>query len=208
MFCPKCGTENPENGKFCRSCGTDLSGVSKALNKKALNKKASKNDDMWGNSADLWGTSDEQKDMWQMSGNSSRLTNPEDLFSAGIKSAITGVGFFVVSMALLFTGVAGGKSWWWAMLFPAFFSLANGLSQIAKAKSLEKKQANANPVMQNQIPTASPNLNLPPTQTEYVKPQSSIYDTGELVVPPSVTENTTRHLEINNEGETMTLPKK
>ncbi|MGI8670151.1 MAG: zinc-ribbon domain-containing protein, partial [Aridibacter sp.] len=23
MFCPKCGTQNPENGKFCRKCGTD-----------------------------------------------------------------------------------------------------------------------------------------------------------------------------------------
>ena len=200
MFCPKCGTENPETGKFCRSCGTDLSGVSKALNK-----KSSEGDDLWGDNEDLWGG-----DMWGTSGDHRKKhpQTPEDLYSAGVKSAITGVGFFVVSMALLLTGVAGGKSWWWAMLFPAFFSLANGLSQIAKAKSLEKKQAGANPVMQNQIPPSQPNQTLPPTQTEYVKPQSSIYDTGELIVPPSVTENTTRHLEINNEGETMTLPKK
>ena len=31
MFCPKCGTQNPETGKFCRSCGTDLGNVSQAL---------------------------------------------------------------------------------------------------------------------------------------------------------------------------------
>ena len=31
MFCPKCGTQNPEEGKFCRSCGTDLGNVSEAL---------------------------------------------------------------------------------------------------------------------------------------------------------------------------------
>ena len=31
MFCPKCGTQNPETGKFCRSCGTDLGNVSEAL---------------------------------------------------------------------------------------------------------------------------------------------------------------------------------
>src|SRR5262249_5544673 len=31
MFCPKCGTQNPDTGKFCRSCGTDLGNVSDAL---------------------------------------------------------------------------------------------------------------------------------------------------------------------------------
>ena len=31
MFCPKCGTKNPEDGKFCRSCGSDLAVVSAAL---------------------------------------------------------------------------------------------------------------------------------------------------------------------------------
>src|SRR5215510_2699002 len=31
MFCPKCGTETPENHKFCKSCGTDLKLVSDAL---------------------------------------------------------------------------------------------------------------------------------------------------------------------------------
>jgi len=34
------------------------------------------------------------------------------------------------------------------------------------------------------------------------------YETDNLLGPPlSVTDNTTRHLEMNSEGETMTLPK-
>ncbi len=37
MFCPKCGTQNPESGKFCRKCGTDLSPVSDALSGKLSN---------------------------------------------------------------------------------------------------------------------------------------------------------------------------
>jgi hypothetical protein len=47
---------------------------------------------------------------------------------------------------------------------------------------------------------------LPPNQTEYVAPESR-FKTGDLV-PPSVTDNTTRHLEMDSEGKTMALPKK
>ena len=49
---------------------------------------------------------------------------------------------------------------------------------------------------------------LPESTEEYIKPKQSIYDTGDLVAPPSVTEDTTRHLEMDSEGKTMTLPKK
>jgi hypothetical protein len=53
---------------------------------------------------------------------------------------------------------------------------------------------------------ASPNTALPPPQTEWAQPESR-YKTGDLV-PPSVTDATTRHLEIDSEGQTMALPKK
>ncbi|MEO6587821.1 MAG: hypothetical protein ABIP06_00715, partial [Pyrinomonadaceae bacterium] len=47
------------------------------------------------------------------------------------------------------------------------------------------------------------------TVRDYVEPpRQSIYDTGDLQIPPSVTDHTTRHLEIDKEGKTMTLPKK
>jgi hypothetical protein len=89
--------------------------------------------------------------------------------------------------------------------------LAVGASQMARVKRLERhKQSGAFSAEQAQFAAHQPNLNLPPPQTDYVQPpQKSIYETGELYEKPaSVTESTTRHLEINNEGETMTLPKK
>ncbi len=187
MFCPKCGTENPETGRFCRSCGTDLGNVSSALSGELKPAAAQTYVDRRGRV---------------------RSNNPEDLWSGATRSIVMGIGFFIISMTLFLTGVAGGKAWWWAMLFPAFTSLAHGFSLLARAKSVERQRNGATGVMQNQIPANSPNLNLPPNQSEYIKPQSSIYNTGDLVsAPPSVTENTTRHLEINQEGETMTLPK-
>ncbi len=186
MFCQKCGTQNPDNGKFCRNCGIDLA---VALEPRGINLKPS--------------------EYYIDRKGKVRSNNPDDLWGSGIRNTILGIGFLIMSMALLITNVAGGNKWWWAMLFPAFSLLASGISNIAKSKRLEKKnlpmQPQTQPTLFAQPPT---NSSLPPSQTNYVKPQSSIYDTGELAAPPSVVEDTTRHLEMNSEGETMTLPKK
>lgn len=186
MFCQKCGTKNPDNGKFCRHCGTDLAVMPQ---QPGINLKPS--------------------DYYIDRRGRVRSNNPDDLWSSGIRGTIMGVGFLIVSLALLITGVANGHNWWWAMLFPAFTSLSVGIGNIAKSKRLEKKNsalpAPAPPALFDRTPQ---NAALPSSQTDYVKPKSSIYDTGELLAPPSVVEGTTRHLEMNSEGETMTLPKK
>lgn len=184
MFCHKCGTQNPDNGKFCRSCGTEINTGS----------------DTSGNELKL-------KDVYVDRRGRIRSNNPDDLFSAGIRQSLMGVGFFIISMALLFTNVAGGHTWWWAMLFPAFSFFAAGIGNMSKSKRLERRMsANMSNSQPNQLPDNQPGNILPPSQTEYVAPETS-YQTGDLV-PPSVVENTTRHLEMDSEGETMTLPKK
>jgi hypothetical protein len=192
MFCPKCGTQNPETGKFCRACGTDLGNITSALS---------------GNPP----PQQPPPAFYVDHKGRMRSNDPTEIWSQAIRRLILGFGFIVVSIALLTTNVAGGHSWWWAMLFPAFSMLAVGASQIARVKRMEKqKQGGAAPAEPAQFAPHQANRNLPPPQTDYVQPpQKSIYDTGELSErPTSVTEGTTRHLEINNEGETMTLPKK
>ncbi|MCA1623185.1 MAG: hypothetical protein LC778_05190 [Acidobacteria bacterium] len=117
-----------------------------------------------------------------------------------------GIAFLVVSIVLSFT--QKGSQWWFWMLIPAFAMLGSGIAQIIQLRKNERSGFPIDsPVSQNTLKEQA-NSALPPSQTEYVKPQTSIYDTGELAVPSSVTENTTRHLEVNSEGETMTLPKK
>jgi zinc-ribbon domain len=175
MFCPKCGTENPSNGKFCRSCGTDLGNVASALSGELQPVQSPYYIDHKGRK---------------------RSNNPDDLWSSSIRNLVSGVGFLVISLVLFSTNVAGGKNWWWAMLFPAFSMLASGASQMAKAKRLEK-QANATPIQQSALPQSQANAALPPNQTEFIKQQGSIYETGGLVErPPSVTEGTTKLLKI------------
>lgn len=190
MFCPSCGTKNPDSGKFCRSCGADLSVVSQAMNPGRREIVESV----------LAGDSKASRRLLAR-------TDPDEAFSQGIKQIVTGFGFLAVAIALFLTNVAGGSAWWWAMLFPGFSILAAGISSVVRANRLEKRQRNAGfaPVSMNQI-GGPPNAALPPNRTNYV-PSESTYKTGDLA-PPSVTEDSTRHLTLDKEGETMTLPKK
>lgn len=185
MFCPKCGQQNPEEGKFCRSCGADLGNVSAALSGAIPEQKATFHVDRKGRV---------------------RSNDPDEIYSGAVKSIIGGVGFLIVSIALFTTGVANGHSWWWAMLFPAFSMLGHGISQMAKVKRMEKRSGSVGkPIEPAQI-SQPYKQSLPAPQTEWVAPESR-YKTGDLV-PPSVTDGTTRHLEMDSEGKTMTLPKK
>lgn len=197
MFCPKCGTKNPEDGKFCRSCGVDIGGVARALTPPSEKSMISEFEREM-NSAFSFSCEDEP--------DSPRRKDPSEVYGDGVKAVITGIGFLMVSMALLLTGVAGGKTWWWAMLFPAFFSFAKGVSDILKSGKMNKGPLIDPGWSGKQFSGSAKTSALPPSTTAYVDPESK-YKTGDLV-PPSVTDTTTRQLEMNSEGETMTLPKK
>lgn len=236
MFCPKCGTQNPDNGKFCRSCGTDLKTVSDVLSGKL--KK---------NEIDGFQAMREMQ-TWNKKG---KPVNWE----GALTKLFTGIAFLVVSIVLAFSQL--GQFWWYWMLIPAFATLGSGIAQLIQLKKMEKGQfVNSNV----ELPYVS-KVALPPKQSDFdeVKtlvnsgnkieaikvfrestgsslkdakeavekihrgelqypsqttqlseyappPKDSFYDTGEIRVPPSVTEDTTRHLEMDKEGETMTFP--
>jgi hypothetical protein len=189
MFCPKCGTQNTDTGKFCRSCGTDLATVSEALTGK-LN---SKNHVFGGRQAisPMLATDKKGKPVhWE----------------GAITKLFSGSAFLIISIILAFSQM--GRGWWFWLLIPAFGAIGSGVAQITQLKKSEKYNLSTTADETNKAFAPVSSAALPSSQTEFVKPQNSIYDTGELVAPPSVVEGTTRHLEINKEGETMTLPKK
>jgi hypothetical protein len=113
----------------------------------------------------------------------------------------SGAAFLAVAIALAFSI---GRGWWFWFLIPSFMSFGAGVAQYIQLKKAEKGGAAFTPEI-NAIPPFQ-NSALPPPQTEWVAPDSG-YKTGDLV-PPSVAEGTTRHLELDSEGQTMTLPKK
>ena len=174
MFCPKCGGQNPEEGKFCRSCGTGLGNVSSAL---------------------------------LAPPQPQRLVNHKGKpvhWEGAIAKLFTGLAFLVVSIALAFSNT--GRGWWFWMLIPAFGSLGSGVAQYMQLRRAEKGQPVYTSAAAGSVIAGSPNPALPPQQTEWPQPESR-YKTGDLV-PSSVTDNTTRHLEMDSEGQTMALPKK
>lgn len=193
MFCPKCGTKNPEDGKFCRSCGQDLGNVSAAMS---------------GDLAPLLSELGIESGDNYVRKEAVRRKDPAEVYGDGVKAVITGFGFLIVSLALLFTGVAGGQKWWWALLFPAFFAFARGLSDLLKSRKMQALRSPSTfaTTAPNSLGTARLNELISPAQS-VISPADSTYKTGDLA-PPSVTDSTTRHLELNSEGETMTLPKK
>ena len=180
MFCPKCGIENPDNGKYCRSCGANLSNVL----------------------AIVEGNFSEERAL-------TTENNPTELYSTGIRNTILGAGFLAIGM-FIFTIPPQNTFFWLLPLIPAFCLIASGASRMIKADALKKERAaRTNIIQPSAFPETKANKELPPTQADYVKPLKSIYATDNLVGEPlSVTEDTTKHLEIAAESETMTLPKK
>ncbi len=179
MFCPKCGTQNPEDGKFCRKCGTDLNMVSEALTGKLSHSKNLK-------------SNKKEKSNWE----------------SAVGTMFGGLAFLIISIILAFQPM--GRDWWFWMLIPAFSMLGKGFASIIQMRAEAKKDfvgikldndINSEQIKSNEL------KNLPSQQTEFVSNIPEVkYETGDLI-PPSVVENTTRHLEMDSEGETMTLPK-
>lgn len=174
MFCPRCGSENPETGKFCRSCGTDLGNVSAALS----------------------GVMSQPLQVLDHKG------KPVSWDRAIVK-IFTGLAFLAVSFALAITGM--GRGWWFWMLIPAFTSLGAGVAQYMQLKKAEKGNMVVTPPRVENVLASHQREALPPVQTQFVAPESR-YKTGDLA-PASVTEETTRHLQMENDAETRTLPK-
>ncbi len=175
MFCPKCGIENSDDGKFCRKCGSDLSLIPDLMSGRLIIDENEK---------------DKKAPTWDVA-----------LFLLAMAAAL-----FVTSFILALQPMGAG--WWFWLLFAAFTMLALGVAHVIKIK--EHKESSIRIKPNKNISLAEPeNTNaLPPKQTEFASDIADIKDQSGDLVMPSVVEETTRKLEMDVEGETISLSNK
>src|SRR5918911_5128545 len=176
MYCPKCGTQNIEDARFCRGCGADIALVPQAMTGGLPDARSEKTHGAVGVVFDPAGRRHRRRD------------SPPRLDKA-IGNIFMGIGFLVAAISVLLV-VPGGRSWWFAFLFPAFGLLGGGVSEYVRYKQSRGEEI--------KLPGIESKTSMPPPARVSALPPR---DTSELVPPPpSVTEGTTRHLDLSREA--------
>lgn len=114
MFCPKCATQNPDGGSFCRSCGANISLIPQALAGLPAQNET-----------------DESCSTKRAFGRGREVG-----LDAAIRNMFMGVAFLIIAIALSRTIGAG---WWFWMLIPAFSIMGTGVAQFIRVREKQKE---------------------------------------------------------------------
>jgi hypothetical protein len=178
MYCPKCGNENIEDANFCRGCGADLAPISQALSGRVPEKRSA-GQDLEGHSHDQY--------------RRPKRAMKEPRLDKAITNIFTGIGFILVA-AMCYVFAPAGKIWWFWLLIPAFTTLGGGVAEYVRYKQWKGEELKL-PGSSSGEPRAAAAA-VPPARVSALPPRN----TSEMVPPPSVTEGTTRHLNIKAEA--------
>lgn len=166
MFCPKCATQNPDGGSFCRSCGANISLVPQALSGN-LPAPAATDESCIGLGS-------------RKRGNRLSLDN-------AFRNMFMGVAFLIVSIALSRTIGAG---WWFWLLLPAFSMMGTGIAQYIRLKEQDRKNQ---VIGYNQMPPYSAPKNLNSSMGNELRPP--VPSVTEGTTRHLQTEPATRHFD-------------
>ncbi len=155
MYCPKCATQNTDDTKFCRSCGSNLSLVPQALTGRLPEARSRR----------------KHRHDFEQEGPPS--------IANGITKVFMGVGFLLVSFGSFFFAPAG-RIWWFWMLIPAFAMLGKGVAEIVSAKYSPTLAQGMN---QTAMPPAARTGELPPRSDVFYPPASVTEQTTRQLDP-------------------------
>jgi hypothetical protein len=176
MFCPKCGTQNIEDAKFCRGCGADIGLVPQAMTGELADKRAV--------------GYDAEGQPYDESGRRVRRRKEQPRLDKAVTNIFMGVAFLLVAFSVMLFA-PGGRMWWFWMLIPSFTMLGGGFAEYIRFKQSKGEEI--------KLPGIESRPSMPPPARVSALPQRN---TSELVQPPSITENTTRHLDQSSEAPT------
>ncbi len=174
MYCPKCGTENTGDVRFCRKCGSELETVAALVEGKLVIAESVEKEGYFQNPS------------WEKA----------------LVPFFFGVAIMIASFILGFDPNTGAPRPWLALLFIAFPIVGFGIAQIIKVSNKDKARNSV--TVRAAFPgsaSESGAKGLPESRTDYVSPDEGRDRREPEYVPGSVTEGTTRHLEME-EGVT------
>jgi hypothetical protein len=167
MFCPKCATQNVDNAKFCRACGSDISLVPAALS---------------GRRPEVPAVVDEEDEIDSRSSRRRRRRSKKPVtYGKAFENLGVGFAFLIISIVVM-NAVPSGKFWWFWLLIPTFACFGEGIGQLMQLRK-ELPGGAAAPLSQPELSSTHTAGDLPPRSTSEI-----------MAPPPSVTEGTTRHL--------------
>lgn len=187
MYCAKCGTKNPDSGKYCRKCGAGLPRV------------IGEGDDF------LLENQNNDKLSPQFSGSKRKKKKETSLsWESAMGSIGAGIAFIIISFILAYQPV--GFGWWFWLLIPGFGALGAGIAKVIRLQKQERQEMSfGSDPAERQMPSGQTDA-LPPDRTVFAQDEVQMPHVSGEIVPPSVTEGTTRHLKIDPEIETA-LPR-
>ena len=181
MFCPKCAAHNIDDAKYCRVCGADISLLPQVLSGQLTANLA---------------VAEDEEDTFEKRMRRRRRRREKDkdkppTFEKAFENIGVGIAFLIISVMIAMF-MPGGRFWWFWMLLPAFACAGEGVGQYLRLQREKGIAGRPEPLLAEEHEASF--RKLPPRNTSEI-----------MMPPPSITEGTTRHLNLEpqprNEGE-------
>ena len=175
MYCPRCATQNLDDVKFCRACGTNLETVALALSGKKLPTRPGTGKGKGEKSKPEKGWLEKRRE--GMDG----IVKGIGLLGASLIIGVA-LGLFsnVPDWIIIWAGLAGWMACW------GFISIVSGIGALAESRFLRRQLEQPTDLTATQI------IQTPSSSTQELPPDRSA--APKLSPPPSVTEQTTQPL--------------
>lgn len=169
MFCPRCAAHNMDDARYCRVCGADISLLPQVLSGQFTASLAN---------ADEAAVEETGK---QRKGKKKAKETPT------LEKAFENIGVaiaFLIITVMVARYMPGGQFWWFWMLIPVGACAGEGIGQLLRIRREKALEAGG----RTSLPP-------PPVSREAQFKNLQPRPTSEMLMqPPSITENTTRHL--------------